>query len=79
VAERGVVAQRSLAGQLGWPRDSDARGSLIVKVEHRQELGDLVAPASLAGEIGYLGVTGTLFSDEPPQTLGMGKALLHKP
>ena len=44
-------------------RDSDNTGSLILKVENRHTLGTDVAPAGLANEIGYLGVTGVLFSD----------------
>jgi porin len=38
-------------------------GSLVLKVENRHRLGTDVAPAGLANEIGYLGITGTLFSD----------------
>jgi porin len=44
-------------------RDSENTGSLVLKVENRQTLGTDVAPAGLANEIGYLGVTGVLFSD----------------
>jgi porin len=44
-------------------RDSDNTGSLILKVENRHTLGTDVAPAGLANEIGYLGVTGVLFSN----------------
>ena len=44
-------------------RDSDNTGSLILKVENRHTLGTDVAPAGLANEVGYLGVTGVLFSD----------------
>jgi porin len=44
-------------------RDSENTGSLVLKVEHRHTLGTDVAPAGLANEIGYLGVTGVLFSN----------------
>ena len=38
-------------------------GRLTFKVDHRHKVFSDVAPASLAGEAGYVGVTGTLFSD----------------
>ena len=44
-------------------RDSENTGSLVLKVEHRHKLGTEVPPAGLANEIGYLGVTGVLFSN----------------
>lgn len=44
-------------------RNTDKTGSLVLKLEHRHKLGTDVAPAGLGGEIGYLGVTGALFSD----------------
>ncbi|MGI9309791.1 MAG: carbohydrate porin [Gammaproteobacteria bacterium] len=37
-------------------------GSLVVMLDHRHNFRD-VAPASLANEIGYIGVTGVLYSD----------------
>lgn len=44
-------------------RDTKNSGSLVFKVENRHRLGSDVAPAGFAGNLGYLGVTGTLFSD----------------
>jgi porin len=44
-------------------RDGPNTGSLVLKVEHRHTLGTDVPPAGLADEIGYLGVTGVLFSN----------------
>jgi porin len=43
-------------------RDSKNQGSLIVTLDHRHAFRD-VAPADLAGEAGYIGVTGLFFSD----------------
>ena len=44
-------------------RDGPNTGSLVLKVEHRHTIATEVPPASLANEIGYLGVTGLLFSN----------------
>jgi porin len=44
-------------------RDSDHRGSLVVKGEHRTRLGTDVAPQSLGFEVGSILLTGTKFSD----------------
>ncbi len=38
-------------------------GRLIYNVNHRHKVFSDIAPAELAGEAGYIGVTGTLFSD----------------
>ncbi|WP_417667586.1 carbohydrate porin [Roseibium sp.] len=38
-------------------------GKLVVIGEHRHKLGTAVSPSGLAGEIGYIGVTGMTFSD----------------
>jgi porin len=43
-------------------KDSVDKGSFFAKVEHRHRIGD-ITPAQLAGEIGYAGLTGTLFTD----------------
>jgi len=44
-------------------RGTKNSGSLVFKVEHRHKIGSDVAPAGFAGNVGYLGVTGTLYSD----------------
>ena len=45
-------------------RDSDKNfGRLIFNVNYRHKIFSDIAPADLAGEAGYIGVTGTLFSD----------------
>ena len=44
-------------------RDGPNTGSLVLKVENRHKIGTDVPPAGLANEIGYLGVTGVLFTD----------------
>ena len=44
-------------------RGTKNTGSLVFKVEHRHKLGADTTPAQLAGNVGYLGVTGLLFSD----------------
>ena len=44
-------------------RDSDHDGSLVYKVENRHRLGTEIAPQDLGTEIGYAGLTGTVFSD----------------
>jgi len=43
-------------------RDKTDKGSLVVTFDHRHAFTDL-APAGLASQAGYLGVTGLLFSD----------------
>jgi porin len=43
-------------------RGGPNQGSFFMKVEHRHRIGD-VAPADLANNVGYAGVTGLLFSD----------------
>ncbi|MCP4398129.1 MAG: carbohydrate porin [bacterium] len=43
--------------------DSGNTGSLVYKVEHRHTLGTDIAPKSLGFEVGYLGLTGPVFSD----------------
>ena len=44
-------------------RDSEAPGSLVFLFEQRHELWNELTPQQLGEEIGYLGVTGTTFSD----------------
>ncbi len=44
-------------------RNSGNTGSLVWNVDQRHRLGTQLAPAGLAGQAGYIGVTGTLFSD----------------
>ena len=44
-------------------RGTDNSGSLVFKVEHRHKLGSDQAPGGFASNIGYLGVTGLLYSD----------------
>ncbi len=44
-------------------RDTQNPGSLVFLVEQRHELWTELAPAQLGSEIGYLGITGTTFSD----------------
>jgi len=44
-------------------RDSGNTGSIVFKVENRHRLGTEVAPQNLGFEAGYLGITGTAFSD----------------
>ena len=43
--------------------ESDNPGSLVFLLEQRHELWNQLAPAQLGGDIGYLGITGTTFSD----------------
>lgn len=45
-----------------YNKDDVDKGSFFMKVEHRHRIGD-VAPAQLAGEIGFAGLTGTLFNN----------------
>lgn len=44
-------------------RDSGNTGSIVFKVENRHRLGTDIAPQNLGFEVGYLGITGTAFSD----------------
>jgi porin len=44
-------------------RDNGNTGSIVFKVENRHRLGTEVAPQNLGFEAGYLGITGTAFSD----------------
>jgi porin len=43
-------------------RDTPERGSLVLTIDHRHAFRD-VAPADLAGEAGYIGVTGLFYAD----------------
>lgn len=52
-----MVAQWTAVGR-GTPNT----GTLVLMVDHRHAYRD-IAPASLGGELGYIGVTGTLYSD----------------
>lgn len=44
-------------------RDTKNHGSLVFKVENRHRLGTGISPSQLGFDIGYNGITGTLFSD----------------
>ena len=44
-------------------RDTENTGSLVFLLEQRHELWNQLTPAELGSEIGYLGITGTTFSD----------------
>jgi porin len=44
-------------------RDSGNTGSIVFKVENRHTLGTDIPPQDLGFEAGYLGITGTAFSD----------------
>jgi porin len=44
-------------------RGTQNTGSLFLKVEQRHETGTDIAPTSLAGQAGYLGITGLNFND----------------
>ena len=44
-------------------RDTSHPGSLVFKVENRHRIGTDVAPQNLGFEAGYVGITGTAFSD----------------
>ena len=44
-------------------RGTKNTGSLIFNVDNRHRIGTRIAPAGLAGQAGYIGVTGTLFND----------------
>lgn len=43
-------------------RKNNNPGSLVFKFENRSRVGTSIAPAALGSQIGYLGITGTLFS-----------------
>ena len=42
---------------------SENTGSIVFGVENRHSIDGKIPPNALAGEVGYIGVTGTLFSD----------------
>jgi porin len=44
-------------------RDTENSGNLVFKFENRHRLGTGIPPSALGFGLGYLGVTGTLFSD----------------
>jgi porin len=44
-------------------RDTQNTGALFLKIEQRHEIGTDIAPSSLAGQAGYLGITGINFND----------------
>ncbi len=44
-------------------RDGPNTGSLVFILENRHLLGQAISPASLAGQIGYVGATGVTFGD----------------
>ena len=46
-----------------FDRDGSNPGSFVFILENRHNLGTKVTPVSLAGELGYIGVTGTTFND----------------
>lgn len=48
---------------VAFNNDSKNTGSLVFKVENSHNYGDRISPVELAGEIGYLGSTGLLYSD----------------
>jgi porin len=60
-AAGGVV--RAYGRWAALNRGTDREGALFFKVEHRDTLGTDLAPAGLAGQAGYIGVTGLNFSD----------------
>ena len=43
--------------------DSDNTGSIVFGVENRHSIDGKIPASALAGEVGYIGVTGTLFND----------------
>jgi len=53
-----VFAKWELSG-----RDTKNKGSLYIKFENRHTLGTDIAPSELGFDIGYNGITGTLYSD----------------
>lgn len=44
-------------------RDTKNKGSLVFKVENRHRIGTDIPPSQLGFDVGYNGITGTLFSD----------------
>jgi porin len=44
-------------------RDTETPGALVFKVENRHRLGTDIPPSQLGFDLGYNGITGTLFSD----------------
>jgi porin len=68
--DSGALGILRASGIIGLYRKSDKDwGRLVVRVDHRHTLFSEIAPAGLAGEAGYIGVTGTLFSDTGGLTL----------
>lgn len=62
--DESALGQARLLGN--WEllnRVSKNPGNLVFILEHRHRLGQPIAPAALAGEIGYAGITATTFSD----------------
>jgi porin len=53
-----------LYGRWFNPKKEGDSGSLIFKIEHSHSYLDQIPPEELAGQIGYLGSTGTQFSDQ---------------
>ena len=43
--------------------DSENTGSIVFGFENRHNIDGKIPPSALAGEVGYIGVTGTLFND----------------
>ncbi|MCP4377743.1 MAG: hypothetical protein GY794_16395, partial [bacterium] len=70
-ASAGLTDEKNAAGGIfrflgNWTllgRDSGNTGTFVYKVEHRHTLGTEIAPQSLGFEVGYLGLTGPVFSD----------------
>ncbi len=68
--DSGALGILRASGIIGLYRKSDKDwGRLVVRVDHRHTLFSEIAPAGLASEAGYIGVTGTLFSDTGGLTL----------
>ena len=44
-------------------RETGNTGAIVFKVENRHRLGTDIAPQNLGFDAGYLGITGTAFSD----------------
>lgn len=61
--EAASVQARIIGNWELFNRGTENAGSLVFIVENRHRLGADIAPGGLAAEIGYLGVTGTTFSD----------------
>jgi porin len=68
--DSGALGILRVYGIFGLLRSNDDDfGRLVVKVDHRHTLFSDIAPAALAGQAGYIGLTGTLFSDTDGLTL----------